>query len=136
MKFGSLVVVLVLLFALSPAQEKKLDVVTLYVSGMHCDGCASNVSEALKGVKGVSTVKVSLDAKSAEIQFASGSSVSNDELLKAIANAGYKGSTTKPAADEPVAKKHGMKMKKGSSEKEGDCKDGCDKEKKKDAKKS
>jgi len=136
MKFSLLFALVVCMFALTSAQEKTSGVVTLYVSGMHCSGCAANVSEALKAVKGVGTVTVSLEAKTAEVHFSSGSTVANDDLLKAIADAGYKGSTTKPTAEEPSEKKHDMKKMKGATDKDGGCKDGCDKDKKKEEKKS
>jgi copper chaperone CopZ len=51
--------------------EKKLNA-TLSVEGMHCNHCKARVENAIKAVKGVKAVTVSLDTASAEIVYAEG----------------------------------------------------------------
>lgn len=41
--------------------------VTFEVTGMTCDNCVKHVTEAIKGVAGVTDAKVSLDQKSATV---------------------------------------------------------------------
>ena len=60
----------------------------LKVTGMTCGGCISNVTEALKGVSGVSDVKVSLSAAEATVQYDE-KLTSPDQLNSAVKNAGY-----------------------------------------------
>ncbi len=51
--------------------EKKLTA-NLSVEGMHCNHCKARVENAIKAVKGVKSVTVSLDTASAEIVYAEG----------------------------------------------------------------
>ncbi|MDR1412041.1 MAG: cation transporter, partial [Spirochaetaceae bacterium] len=41
---------------------------TLRIDGMSCEHCVHHVTEALKGVAGVSSAKVDLEKKSAEVE--------------------------------------------------------------------
>ena len=41
---------------------------TFTVTGMTCDNCVHHVTEAVKGVAGVTDAQVSLDEKSAKVQ--------------------------------------------------------------------
>jgi copper ion binding protein len=60
---------------------------TLKIEGMSCDHCVRHVSEALKGVAGVGSVKVDLKTKSAEVEH--GDLVNTDALRSAVEEAGY-----------------------------------------------
>ncbi len=60
----------------------------LKVTGMNCDGCASNVTNALRAITGVSDVKVSLAAGEATVQFDE-RLTSSGQLKSAVRHAGY-----------------------------------------------
>jgi copper ion binding protein len=56
------------------------------VTGMSCDHCVNSVTNALKGLEGVSEVKVSLADKSAVV---SGSMIDTAKVIAAIEEEGY-----------------------------------------------
>ena len=58
------------------------------VTGMTCGGCSSNVTKALKGVKGVDNVIVSLSDANATVQYDE-KLTSPEQLKSAIREAGY-----------------------------------------------
>jgi len=58
------------------------------ISGMHCASCASNIEKSLKKVLGVKEASVSLMLKKGRVEC--DDFVSEDELKKAVARAGYK----------------------------------------------
>ena len=58
------------------------------IQGMHCASCASNIERSLKKVPGVKNASVSLLLKKGTVECED--SVSEDELKKAVARAGYK----------------------------------------------
>lgn len=60
---------------------------TLNIEGMTCDHCVHHVTEALEGVAGVKSAKVSLKKKTAVVKF--DDSVKLSELSEAVAKAGY-----------------------------------------------
>jgi copper ion binding protein len=60
---------------------------TLKIEGMSCEHCVHHVTEALKGVAGVSSAKVDLKNKSAEVEH--GDSVTQAALKAAVEEAGY-----------------------------------------------
>jgi copper ion binding protein len=60
---------------------------TLKISGMSCDHCVHHVTEALKGVPGVSTATVSLKDESAEVKHED--TVTLESLRAAVEEAGY-----------------------------------------------
>jgi copper chaperone CopZ len=60
----------------------------LKVTGMTCGGCASNVTQALKAVAGVSDVNVLLSAGEATVQYDE-RLTSLDQLKSAVKEAGY-----------------------------------------------
>ena len=60
---------------------------TLKVEGMMCEHCVAHVTEALEGIEGVEAVKVDLEAGTAQVQAAE--DVADDELVKAVTEAGY-----------------------------------------------
>ena len=65
----------------------KKDETVLTVEGMMCNKCASHVMEALKSVKGVKKVEISLEEKKVSVICKEGTS--RDQLIKAITDAGY-----------------------------------------------
>ena len=60
---------------------------TVYIEGMMCAHCVKHVNDALLKLNGVTDVSVSLENKNAVITAAS--SLTNDEITKAITDAGY-----------------------------------------------
>ena len=60
----------------------------LKIEGMTCGHCQKRVEEALKAVKGVKGVQVSLVGKTAEIRYAAGKT-DRQALVKAVTDAGY-----------------------------------------------
>ncbi|MDR0451710.1 MAG: cation transporter [Treponema sp.] len=60
---------------------------TLKIDGMSCEHCVRHVTEALKGVAGVTSARVDLEKQSAEVEH--GDSVSPDALKAAVEEAGY-----------------------------------------------
>ena len=67
---------------------KEKIVETLNVEGMSCMHCVKKVETALKEVKGVKSVKVSLENKTAEVTLKEDVDVS--VLKKAVEDEGYK----------------------------------------------
>jgi copper chaperone len=63
--------------------------IKLSVSGMTCGHCAMHVENALKDLAGVSSAKVDLKEKSAEVTYDE-SSVDTNKMAEAVAEAGYK----------------------------------------------
>jgi P-type Cu+ transporter len=62
--------------------------VKITIHGMHCASCASNIEKSLKKISGVKSARVSLLLKKGTVEYED--SVSDDELKKAVARAGYK----------------------------------------------
>jgi copper ion binding protein len=60
---------------------------TVKIEGMSCEHCVRHVTEALKGVAGVSSARADLKKKSAEVEH--GDSVTLDALKAAVEEAGY-----------------------------------------------
>ena len=58
------------------------------ISGMHCASCAGNVERSLKKISGVKDARVSLMTNKGFLE--SESNVSDEEIKKAVARAGYK----------------------------------------------
>ncbi len=61
--------------------------VTLYIQGMHCASCASNIERSLSKINGIKNVRVNLIMKKgyAEIE----DSVKEEDLKHAVKRAGY-----------------------------------------------
>lgn len=59
----------------------------VFVDGMHCAHCAAFVEKSLKGVDGVKAVSVDLAGKKASVTLEK--AVSDDVLIKAVADAGF-----------------------------------------------
>ena len=83
--------------AAAPAQNKETDQLTegdeetmtktLHVEGMMCEHCQARVEKALAAVKGVKSVQVSLEDKTARVEC--GLLASDKALTKAVTDAGY-----------------------------------------------
>lgn len=58
---------------------------TIEVQGMSCEGCESNVKEAIESVAGVTGVNVDHNTDSATIE----GDANRDELEQAVTEAGY-----------------------------------------------
>ena len=69
-------------------ESKNLKKVKLTIEGMHCASCASNIEKSLKKVSGVKEASVSLMLKKGTVE--TDDNVSDDDLKKAVARAGYK----------------------------------------------
>ncbi|MEY4400908.1 MAG: hypothetical protein RL072_773 [Actinomycetota bacterium] len=61
---------------------------TKTIEGMSCGNCVRHVTEAIQGVAGVKSVEVSLEGKSAAIQF--DGQVDEAALRTAVEQAGYR----------------------------------------------
>ncbi|GHV37738.1 hypothetical protein FACS18949_18080 [Clostridia bacterium] len=59
---------------------------TLNIEGMSCEHCVKHVTEALKGLPGVTSVKVSLKDKNAVVEHGG---VTLDAFRAAVDDAGY-----------------------------------------------
>ena len=70
------------------AMFDKVEQMALKIEGMTCGHCQKRVEEALKAVKGVKGVQVSLGGKTAEIRYAAGKT-DRQALVKAVTDAGY-----------------------------------------------
>jgi Cu+-exporting ATPase len=62
---------------------------TFAVEGLHCGDCSTKVTKALKGVSGVTEAAVDYQTGKTVVAFDS-AKVKKADLLKAIADAGYK----------------------------------------------
>lgn len=60
---------------------------TYHIDGMGCGGCVSTVKNKLSGATGVTSVKVDLAKKEAEIT--SSQALTADALQQALSNTGY-----------------------------------------------
>lgn len=60
----------------------------LTINGMHCASCASNIERSVKKVAGVKACSVSLMTHKSFVDCED--NVSDEELKKAVARAGYK----------------------------------------------
>jgi Cu+-exporting ATPase len=60
----------------------------LTIEGMHCASCASNIERAVKKIKGVQDVVVSLMTNKTFVE--TDENVNKEEIKKAIGKVGYK----------------------------------------------
>ena len=60
---------------------------TIQIEGMSCNHCKMHVEKALNGVAGVQKAIVDLNAKNASVTL--DSTVTDDELKRAVEDAGY-----------------------------------------------
>lgn len=70
----------------------KKSIVELKVEGMTCGHCVQHVTDALEKMPGVNKAEVSLDDKRASVTLKKEGSASNEELIKAVKEAGYEAS--------------------------------------------
>ena len=63
--------------------------VTVKVNGMVCDFCARSLTKVLKKKDAVEDVAISLEDKTVTILLKEGSAMSDEEIEKAVKNAGY-----------------------------------------------
>ena len=61
---------------------------TIKIDGMHCNHCKMRVEKALKGLAGVVSAVVNLEAKTAEIE--SASEIDDAAIEAAVDDAGFK----------------------------------------------
>jgi copper chaperone len=66
-----------------------METVELKVEGMDCEGCVKSVTRMLSGVRGVSSVEVSLAEARAKVTY-DPAQASIPDMKKAIVRAGYK----------------------------------------------
>ncbi len=66
---------------------EKLITHTYHVSGMSCGGCAATVKNKLSNATGITSVKIDLAKKEAEIT--SSQAIKADKLQEALSNTGY-----------------------------------------------
>ena len=71
----------------------------LAIEGMHCGGCVSRVTTALKGVAGV-TVE-SVEVGSAKVRLADGAGP--EAMVRALEKMGFDARVVNPAAGNPQA---------------------------------
>ncbi len=64
------------------------------VAGMTCNNCVRHVTEAIQGVRGVRRATVSLECKSAAVEWTSAESKNVPAILSAISQAGYSAKET------------------------------------------
>ena len=60
---------------------------TISIEGMHCGHCSKRVEDALMSVKGVKSVKISLEDKKAEVILKT--DISNDTLKETVEDVGF-----------------------------------------------
>jgi copper chaperone CopZ len=72
------------------APEPGTQVVTLAITGMHCDACAQTISQKLGEVKGVRKAHASFPAKTAWVMVDRRGGPDIGELIKTVEAAGYK----------------------------------------------
>ncbi|MCK9408517.1 MAG: heavy metal-associated domain-containing protein [Bacteriovoracaceae bacterium] len=102
-------------FSASISAADKPKMVSLNISGMTCESCASTVEKALKTVDGVKEVKVNLKKNTATITLAS-SKTSTAGLIQAVSNAGFDASEMKGTKSD---------AKKQMKSESGECGDDC-----------
>lgn len=65
-----------------------MQTVTLAISGMTCGGCVRSVTNVLKALDGVTKAEVSLEKRSAVVDYDSGK-VEIDQLKRSVMEAGF-----------------------------------------------
>ena len=72
------------------------------IRGMHCGGCVASVERALRAVPGVTDARVNLTTERAVVEFddLAQSQQRQDELIRAVAAAGFEAELYEPVRDE------------------------------------
>ncbi len=65
-----------------------METTTLKVEGMSCGGCVKSVTNVLSALPGVARAEVSLEEKSARVEFES-DRVTREDMKRAIVDAGF-----------------------------------------------
>jgi len=73
------------------AKQPALSTATLRIEGMHCDGCALFIRQALEDVKGVKSAKIEVKAKKGTVRY-NPAVCRKQQLIAAVKKAGYKAS--------------------------------------------
>ncbi len=71
-------------------EELQMNKLEVKVEGMMCAHCVAHVKEALESLPGVDHADVLLDKKKATVYLADGAALTHDDVVKAVAAAGYK----------------------------------------------
>lgn len=74
---------------------------TFYIEGMTCASCVNHVDKSVRKVKGVEDVNVSLLTNSMEVDY----TCSDNDIIKAVDNAGYKAFLNKTKEKRSFVKK-------------------------------
>lgn len=96
-------------------------VVHISVSGLHCDKCVTKVEKALKELKGVEKVEVSLEKGEAVVTLASTAKLATEELANTIAKAGYEAKVGKIHATPTEKCDDDCKDEKDQASKDAGC---------------
>lgn len=56
------------------------------IEGMHCEGCVNRIEKILNGKEAIKSVKVSLETKTAEVEY---ENITIEEIIEMIENAGF-----------------------------------------------
>lgn len=107
--------ILTLVVSLTVIAAEKSKTITLNISGMTCQSCATTVEKALKKVDGVKEAKVNLAEKKATVVVAS-AKTTTASLIKAVDEAGFTASEEKATSKTEVKKK-----KTEGDDCDGDC---------------
>ena len=67
-----------------------METTTLKVEGMSCGGCVKSVTNVLSALPGVAKAEVSLENKSARVEFEAGC-VTREDMKRVIVDAGFVG---------------------------------------------
>ena len=65
-----------------------MKIIVLNIEGMHCNGCVTRLTKVLKGLDGVSDVRISLERKNAEIEY-NENQIELDDIKQSISDAGF-----------------------------------------------
>jgi len=72
------------------------DFYTLDISGMTCASCVGRIEKTVQKMSGIEAVSVNLATEQARIRIKHGSSITIDEIIKAIDKTGYEAHPSKP----------------------------------------
>ncbi len=70
------------------AKGTNMETTTLKVEGMSCGGCVKSVTNVLTALPGVAKAEVSLENKSAHVEFEAGR-VTREDMKRVIVDAGF-----------------------------------------------
>ncbi len=85
-----------------PVAEPGTELVTLSVTGMHCDACAQTIRDRLVKMNGIRKARVSFPAKTAWVIVEPGGPTA-EQLVGGVVEAGYQATATSSGATQPAA---------------------------------